>query len=519
MNKKYNLSEEEINANKYVIRCYIITFFSMLLVWILNEVRIFINDLPLIRTAMLVTSIFILVPILYYKINKKFTSLTKYLLIGTYIMGVIVMASYMTYHTVLIWGVPFLMSAHYRNKKLSNIVYIIVIIGVIVSVLFGYRFGLAEMNCATLSVGPIKNFGEEITINMQPLSFSHAINLVLFYACPRIGFVTAYHFMTRDVILKSNKMNDMTLEVSNKNKKMLDDVLVAVEKVREGVDKGTRLIVDLDDASEESLNIYKDIAGSNDNNSKYVKKQSELADNITSLIKQVEEKTNGAINTSNRSLNGLNVSKMSMESLKNKANTVIKYNDDVLNVIEDFVRKVQEVKKITEGINEISEQTNLLSLNASIESARAGETGKGFAVVAGEIRNLADETSKLTGDIDNIVKELSSKALNARKVVSLVTSAVDEENKTIDDTMDKFEIMEKEIENLDIDMREILEKSKEVVDYNKIIIQHVDNLNNSANDSVEFTKRALEIIEKNKVKTFNTKVVMDELLQVVDKLV
>ena len=468
---------------------------------------------------MIFSGILLLIPIIYCKLCKEHTKWTKFFLLGTYILAIVILATLMTYQTTLIWGGPFLLTAHYRNKKLSIGTYIAVVLGLMISVVLGYRFGLAEMNCVTLSVGPITNFGEDVVVNMQPLTVSHGINLLLFYALPRIGFATVYYFMSQALIVKANEMNNMTLEVSKKNEEMLEGVLDAVGKVRESVDKGTKLIDELDDSAENSLSIYKEIAQGNDNNSKHVSKQSQLADNITNLIGQVEETTNGAIKKSNKSLEGLNISKLSMEMLKDKSNNVIKYNEDVMKVIEEFVKKVQEVKKITEGINEISEQTNLLSLNASIESARAGESGKGFAVVADEIRNLADETGKLTGDIDNIVRELSNKALNAQQVVSLVVNAVDEENKTIDQTMDKFGIMEKEIENLDLDMKEILVRAKEVVDYNKVIMEHVKHLESSTEDTAGFTNKALDIIEDNKIKTHNTKMVMDELLQVVNELV
>ncbi|MBS4026082.1 MAG: chemotaxis protein [Clostridia bacterium] len=70
---------------------------------------------------------------------------------------------------------------------------------------------------------------------------------------------------------------------------------------------------------------------------------------------------------------------------------------------EDYLKKTDTILVL---INNLASQTNLLGINAAIESARVGEQGKGFAVVAGEIRKLSEKTASSTKDITGILEEL-----------------------------------------------------------------------------------------------------------------
>ena len=91
-------------------------------------------------------------------------------------------------------------------------------------------------------------------------------------------------------------------------------------------------------------------------------------------------------------------------------------------------RSVEKIKQLTGEILDITSQTNLLSLNASIEAARAGDAGKGFAVVADEIRALADSSANTANNIQNIsnlvISAVEKLAGNAETMLRFVDEKV-----------------------------------------------------------------------------------------------
>jgi methyl-accepting chemotaxis protein len=109
--------------------------------------------------------------------------------------------------------------------------------------------------------------------------------------------------------------------------------------------------------------------------------------------------------------------------------------------VSELSKAAGRIGDVVELINTIAEQTNLLALNATIEAARAGEAGRGFAVVASEVKALAEQTSKATGEIgqqisgiqaatqDSVsaIKEISSTIEKLSEISSTIAAAVEEQ--------------------------------------------------------------------------------------------
>ncbi|EKP12599.1 methyl-accepting chemotaxis protein [Leptospira borgpetersenii] len=165
----------------------------------------------------------------------------------------------------------------------------------------------------------------------------------------------------------------------------------------------------------------------------------ELSSTLDGIVKSIHLQLssltaiNDGIGKVNESIQ--NVSK-SMDSLASQTTSVKQKAFQSEETFEGAILAMNEIKeysngisKIVEIITSISEKTNLLSLNASIESARAGEAGKGFSVVAEEISKLADQTRKSIKDIinliDNTTKAVDLGAEKFQKSLTIIRQLTD----------------------------------------------------------------------------------------------
>lgn len=344
------------------------------------------------------------------------------------------------------------------------------------------------------------NFAVRIVIVLLLLSFS--ICLVHEYA-----FNTLFHNASHRKLLEREK-------IKNANRRIVD----VSSELRDKVKNADGYVNDLERATRNALEILEDIAQGINSNVESVEKQSEMTANITKMIDGAMEATDKVSKSTNQSMIGVNNSLKSFKVLKAKSNELVKMNKKVIDTINKFVVNTKKVRDITKGIYDISDQTNLLSLNASIESARAGEAGKGFAVVADEIRQLAEQTAGMTEEINKLVIELENNAGAAQNIVKEVVESIDDENVTIDEVLVDFEQMGNHMQVLEENVDAILEKNKNIVDFNEVIVNNIIQLSASSEEVSASTEDALDLNKNNLDKANTTKEIIESILETANKI-
>lgn len=229
-------------------------------------------------------------------------------------------------------------------------------------------------------------------------------------------------------VVKRTASLDLTADKSyHKYMKKSDEIGQMSNAIHEMRKTIRQMINNIDEASKNisdnalSLNkIANDVNESTNDNSATAQQLSAGMEQTAAATEQInDEVTNiqdGTKEISDKTSIGNNLSsELTQRAVKLKKDTLIssdaskKIYEVVKNNTEEAIEQSKEVENIgilAKSIMEIADETSLLSLNASIEAAKAGEMGKGFAVVASEIRKLADESTQIVNNITDVVQKV-----------------------------------------------------------------------------------------------------------------
>ena len=166
----------------------------------------------------------------------------------------------------------------------------------------------------------------------------------------------------------------------------------------------------------------------------------------------------------------------SIETVLDSSNRSSAIVEKITNQIEETNQAISSINEAVDLIMDITGQTSLLSLNASIEAARAGQAGRGFAVVADEIKKLSEQSAQGADAIKQVADNIFEKSNESVALVNEVRELIGKEQEDISVTKESFEILSKTINDNLVAVSRISEKTKQLDTIKQAIIGNINDL-------------------------------------------
>jgi len=380
-----------------------------------------------------------------------------------------------------------------RNEASSEIKHILtVMIGIIIGVIVFILAPLCVLIMRSITK-PVKNIadslkeiseGEGDLTRTLVISGKDEVSDLSIYFNKTLGSISD---LIRKIKYKVNALTNTGHELSTnmaKTSKSVDDISVNFEGMKVKMSKQDESAAEADRAVRT------------------------IKDNINNLNKLIEEQS-VSINTSSSAIQEMtaNIHSVTNTLMENSRNVteLTEASENGRNGLQAVAEKIREIAKDSEGLleinsvmNNIASQTNLLSMNAAIEAAHAGETGKGFAVVADEIRKLAVTSGnqskttatmlkKIKASIDSITVS-SNDVLSRFGVIDLKVKTVSTHEENIRNAMEEQETGGKQI--LD-SMERLKEISVTVKKGAEDMLESGDHLNKQTTEFIKISNEAM----------------------------
>lgn len=246
-------------------------------------------------------------------------------------------------------------------------------------------------------------------------------------------------------------IDESTIEVGNSISALLEAVEISssatlelgatIEEIVSQVDRLFSTIEEVSSSITEMSASSQQVADNLDNLSSSTEVTASSITQMDASIKEVEDTAQHTNELSEQAKRDAEMGKTAVAATIAGIQAIRATVEDASRAIEDLGKQSGEIGTILTVIDDVADQTRLLSLNASIIAAQAGEHGKGFAVVAGEIRELAERTAMSTQEISAIIRRLQSGTVEAVKVMKVGSDRVREEaerSKVAEDALEKL---------------------------------------------------------------------------------
>lgn len=275
--------------------------------------------------------------------------------------------------------------------------------------------------------------------------------------------------------------NDEIGLIIEKMKELTQSLGNIVGKIRNSSDTMSSNSYELNDTSSQTLaannEISKAVEDVAEGSTGMAASISKINENLLEMSNETKDINESVNEIRNQTTAVQDSSKIMNNKIKSMQNSSQKMDDGISAIskrIETVNTTVDKVSNIVSVIEEISSETNLLSLNASIEAARAGDAGKGFAVVAQEIRVLSDNTNTELENIKQIISSLVEECRYCVQASGIIVEDNAKQKEEIKAVLDEFSALDEQIQKT-------AEKADEIEELVTAMIELNDDITKSSN--------------------------------------
>lgn len=258
------------------------------------------------------------------------------------------------------------------------------------------------------------------------------------------------------------KMSKSTKEMVDNLRKMIQNTASVSQNIMSASEDLKSTATTTLSASEEIARAIEDVANNSTKQAGLVNDLITNTEDMQEGIGSIQNYVENISDSSNQMNTNCNEMKIKIEATQQNSESMNESVIEIRDKIKSTNAVISKMSEILDAIDDVATQTKLLSLNASIEAARAGDAGKGFAVVAESIRGLSEQTAMELVNINDIIKNITSDFAECEVSISDVVENNDSGMRSILEVIDSFEAVNLSIKETNEKVQDVMKVSTQI---------------------------------------------------------